>query len=58
MKLKIRSPAKWIPHRIDAESGVGVHDVAEDITGDGLVDIIIANKKGFFVFEHERSGFY
>ncbi|WP_194974299.1 FG-GAP repeat domain-containing protein [Aquiflexum lacus] len=46
---------QWIPHRIDTDSGVGVHVVAEDITGDGLVDIIIANKKGVFVFEQERK---
>lgn len=45
----------WVPHLIDDNSGVGVHVVAEDITGDGLLDIIIANKKGVFVFEHERK---
>lgn len=44
----------WIPHKIDDDSGVGVHLVVEDITGDGLLDIIIANKKGVFVFEQER----
>lgn len=45
----------WIPHLIDDNSGVGVHLIAEDITGDGLLDIIIANKKGVFVFEQERK---
>jgi hypothetical protein len=45
---------KWTPHLIDDDSGVGVHVVAEDITADGLLDIIIANKKGVFVFEQER----
>lgn len=45
----------WIPHLIDDDSGVGVHVVVEDITGDGLLDIIIANKKGVFVFEQERE---
>jgi len=45
---------KWNRHQIDNDSGVGVHVVAEDITGDGLVDVIIANKKGVFVFEQER----
>jgi hypothetical protein len=45
----------WIRHQIDDESGVGVHLVAEDITGDSLADIIIANKKGVFVFEQERK---
>lgn len=45
----------WIPHLIDENSGAGVHVVTEDITGDGLLDIIIANKKGVFVFEQERK---
>lgn len=45
----------WIPHRIDDNSGVGVHVVTEDITKDGWIDIIIANKKGVFVFEQERK---
>jgi hypothetical protein len=45
----------WIRHQIDDDSGVGVHLVAEDITGDDLVDVIIANKKGVFVFEQERK---
>src|SRR5690554_2578608 len=44
----------WTPHLIDDNSGVGVHLVVEDITGDGLLDVIIANKKGVFVFEQER----
>ncbi|AHM63033.1 hypothetical protein D770_23940 [Flammeovirgaceae bacterium 311] len=45
----------WIPHLIDDDSGVGVQIIAEDITKDGLVDIVIANKKGVFVFEQERK---
>lgn len=40
----------WVPHLIDADSGVGVHVVAEDVTKDGLVDVVVANKKGVFVF--------
>jgi hypothetical protein len=45
----------WIPHQIDDDSGVGVHVVAEDMNGDGLVDIVIANKKGVFVFIQKRE---
>ncbi|HEV7350923.1 VCBS repeat-containing protein [Telluribacter sp.] len=45
----------WTPHLIDNDSGVGVHVVAEDITRDGLIDIVIANKKGVFVFTQERK---
>ena len=43
----------WVPHLIDDNSGVGVHVTVEDITNDNLPDIIIANKKGVFVFEQE-----
>ncbi|MDQ3395831.1 MAG: VCBS repeat-containing protein [Bacteroidota bacterium] len=46
---------KWIPHLIDNDSGVGVQVVTEDINNDGLVDIVIANKKGVFFFEQERK---
>lgn len=42
---------KWIPHFIDANSGVGELVLVQDINGDGLPDIIIANKKGVFLFE-------
>lgn len=45
----------WIPHQVDNDSGVGVDLVVEDITGDGLLDIIVANKKGVFVFEQQRK---
>lgn len=41
----------WIPHLIDNNSGVGLQVVARDINGDGLVDIVVANKKGVFFFE-------
>lgn len=41
----------WIPHKIDNNSGVGLQVVAQDITNDNLVDIVIANKKGVFLFE-------
>jgi hypothetical protein len=43
----------FIPHRIDDGSGVGTQVTIGDVTGDGLVDILIANKKGAFVFVHE-----
>jgi hypothetical protein len=45
----------WTPHQVDADSGVGVHVVAEDITRDGRKDIIVANKKGVFVFTQQRK---
>ena len=36
---------------IDENSGVGLQVVVKDINGDGLADIIVANKKGVFFFE-------
>ncbi len=42
---------KWIPHEIDNRSGVGLHLVVQDITKDGLTDIITGNKNGVYVFE-------
>jgi hypothetical protein len=45
----------WVPHLIDDNSGVGVHVVTQDITRDGLTDIIVANKKGVFVFKQARK---
>lgn len=41
----------WIPHLIDDDSGVGVQIITQDITEDGLIDVVIANKKGVFMFE-------
>ncbi len=41
----------WIPHEIDNNSGVGLHVVTQDMNKDKLVDIIISNKKGVFIFE-------
>jgi hypothetical protein len=45
-----KSP-EWIPHLIDNDSGVGLVVVVKDINQDGRPDIIIANKKGVFIFE-------
>jgi len=41
----------WTLHVIDNDSGVGLNNVVEDINGDGLLDIAVANKKGVFYFE-------
>lgn len=41
----------WIPHSIDEESGVGVEFEYVDVVGDDRPDIVVANKKGVFVFE-------
>lgn len=42
----------WVPHEIDNGTGAGLNTVAQDMNGDGLIDIIIADFKGVFVFEN------
>jgi G:T-mismatch repair DNA endonuclease (very short patch repair protein) len=44
----------WIPHLIDSDSGVGLQVLVQDMNGDGLPDIVVANKKGVFFFEQRR----
>lgn len=48
-----KSP-EWIPHLIDDNSGVGLQVVPQDINHDGLMDIIVCNKKGLFFFEQVK----
>lgn len=42
--------AEFVPHLIDDEAGIGRRLVSGDINGDGLVDVVVGNKKGTFVF--------
>lgn len=44
----------WIPHLIDNNSGVGEQVLVYDMNADGLPDIVIANKKGVFLFMQAR----
>jgi hypothetical protein len=50
-----RGAVSFIPHLIDEASGVGTQVTVGDVTGDGLDDILVANKKGAFVFIHEPT---
>lgn len=45
--------ATYIPHLVDADSGVGTQVMAADINGDKKPDVIVGNKKGVFV--HTRK---
>lgn len=45
----------WIPHLIDEDSGVGLHLAVTDVTGDNKVDVVIANKKGVYLFEQIKN---
>ncbi|WP_336514542.1 VCBS repeat-containing protein [Pollutibacter soli] len=40
----------WIEHEIDNDSGAGLNIAVDDVNKDKKPDIIIANKKGVFVF--------
>jgi hypothetical protein len=44
---------RFVPHRIDEQSGVGTQVVVSDVTNDGKPDIVVANKKGQFVLAQE-----
>jgi len=40
----------FVPHLVDADSGAGTQIAVGDADGDGLQDIVVADKKGAFVF--------
>jgi len=42
---------QWMAHQIDDDSGVGLQVLVQDMNRDGVMDIVIANKKGVFFFE-------
>jgi hypothetical protein len=44
------SGVQFLPHLIDAASGVGTQVVTGDVNGDARLDVVVANKKGAFVF--------
>ncbi len=45
----------WTRHTIDDDSGVGTQFEVTDVNGDGLLDVVTANKKGVYYFEQERK---
>lgn len=46
---------EWIKHQIDVDSGVGLHFHLVDLNGDGLLDIVTANKKGVYLFQQNSK---
>lgn len=49
------SSVEYIPHLIDNDSGVGTQVSVTDMTGDGLPDVLVGNKRGQFVFLQEKK---
>lgn len=47
--------AKFTPHVIDEDSGVGTQFVVADMNGDGLLDVVSSNKKGVRVILQQRK---
>ncbi|WP_428305967.1 PVC-type heme-binding CxxCH protein [Lacipirellula sp.] len=47
--------ARFVPHEIDNNSGVGTQVVARDINGDKLPDVVVGSKKGTFVLTHKAE---
>ena len=45
----------FVPYLIDDNSGIGTQVLAGDINGDKLPDVVVGNKKGTFVFIHEKK---
>lgn len=42
--------AEYVPHLIDDKAGIGRRLVSKDLNEDGLVDLVVGNKNGTFVF--------
>ncbi len=47
--------ASFTPNVIDDDSGIGTQFVVQDMNGDGLLDVIVSNKKGVSVIIQQRK---
>jgi len=46
---------RFTPMIIDTDAGIGTQFAVQDINGDGLLDVIVSNKKGVCVIVQERK---
>lgn len=51
---RVDNKAQWVQHLIDEDSGVGTHFETYDMNGDGLLDVIVANKRGVYLLLQTR----
>lgn len=56
LKREGKGEARFVPHLIDDQSGVGVQVVGADVNGDRLTDVLTVSKRGTFVFLQKRRG--
>jgi len=50
-----KGEAEFIPHLIDDDSGIGTQVMTGFVSSKKYPDVIVGNKKGVFVFEHQVS---
>jgi hypothetical protein len=50
-----RGQAEFIPHLIDDDSGVGTQVVTGFVSNKKYPDVVVGNKKGLFVLEHQTK---
>jgi hypothetical protein len=53
--VRERGGVRFVPHRIDGASGVGVQITVADVNGDGAPDVLTASKLGSFLFLNRRG---
>jgi hypothetical protein len=49
------SPAAYIPHLIDDDSGIGTQVEVLDVNGDKLPDVVVGTKKGVYVLSQKKG---
>lgn len=53
---KAEGGAELVPHLIDTHSGVGSDLVAQDLNGDGKIDVVVSTRLGTFIYWGQQPG--
>jgi hypothetical protein len=48
-----KGQAKFVPNKVDNDSGVGTEVTVGYVSNKDYPDIVVGNKKGVFIFEHQ-----